>query len=125
MEDVALRPGRTSPSSKSWSISRLSDIGDILGGLEVVYSGVSPSVKAIDEAQDQQISTGIGDLKPFVAECTSRSRTAKRSHPRKPTLGGEAQSRATSIAGQVSQVAARLKVEIVSETLCWLPSRRR
>ena len=28
------------------------------------------------------------------------------------TLGGEAQSRATSIAGQVSQVAARLNVEI-------------
>ena len=39
-------------------VSRLSDIGDILGGLEVVYGNVSPSVKAIDEAQDQQIGSG-------------------------------------------------------------------
>ncbi len=94
-------------------ISRLSDIGDILGGLEVVYGNVSPSVKAIDEAQDQQISTGISDLKSFVADVYKQEQDGKTFTPEEAdTLGGEAQSRATSIAGQVSQVAARLNVEI-------------
>lgn len=105
--------GEQSTQSDFVVISRLADIGDILGGLEVVYSNVSPSVKAVDEAQDQQIGTGISDLKAFVADVYKQEQDGKKFTPEEAdTLGGEAQARATSIAGQVSQVAARLNVEI-------------
>jgi len=105
--------GEESTQSDFVVISRLADIQDILSGLEVVYSNVSPRIKDVDSAQDRQIGQGLSDLKSFVADVYKQEQDGKRFTPEEAdTLGGEAQERATSLAGQISQVAARLNVEI-------------
>lgn len=105
--------GDESDQSDFVVISRLADIQDILSGLEVVYSNVSPRIASVDSGQDQQIGQGLSDLKTFVADMHKQEQDGKRFTPEEAdTLGGEAQGRAMSLAGQVSQVAARLNVEI-------------
>jgi hypothetical protein len=95
------------------AISRLSDIQGILGSLQVVYQNVSPRVKMADAAQDQQIADGLADLQAFVADVHQQEQGGKRFTPEEADLlGAEAQNRATAITGQVSQVAALLKIEI-------------
>src|SRR5262245_54038263 len=59
------------------AISRLSDIENILGGLQVTYQGVSPMVKAVDEAQHSQIEQGLSDLKSFVGDVYSQEQGGK------------------------------------------------
>jgi hypothetical protein len=95
------------------AISRLADIQDILSGLEVVYGGLSPKVSAQDPAQDGRISSGLRDLKGFVAGVHQQERQGKRFTPEEADqLGAEAQNRATAVTGTISQVAAQLGVEI-------------
>lgn len=94
-------------------ISRLSDIVDILGGLQVVYKEVSPMVQKSDAAADTQISTGMEDLRSFVQGVYDQEKGGKKFTPEEAdTLGEEAQNRATAIAGQVSQAAAQLGITI-------------
>jgi hypothetical protein len=95
------------------AISRLSDIQDILGSLQVVYQNVSPLVQTADAAQDQQIGQGLTDLKAFVAGVYQEEQGGKRFTPEEADLlGSEAQNRATAITGQIAQVAAKLNVEV-------------
>lgn len=94
-------------------ISRLSDIQDILSSLQVVYGEVKELVATVDATQAQQIDQGLADLKAFVAgvyeeELAGKHFTAEEAD----LLGQEAQDRATAIAGQVSQAAAALGIEI-------------
>lgn len=94
-------------------ISRLADIGDILGGLQIVYKQVSPIVAAKDPAADKQIATGMQELKDFVQGVYDQEKGGKKFTPEEAdTLGEEAQNRATAIAGQISQVAAQLNITI-------------
>lgn len=94
-------------------ISRLADIQDILGGLEVVYAQVRPRVESVDRAQAEQIAAGLRDLKAFVADVYAQERNGKRFTPEEAdTLGAEAQNRATAITGQISQIAGVLGVKI-------------
>jgi hypothetical protein len=95
------------------AISRLADIQDILGGLQVTYQGLSPMVETVDPAQDTQIDRGLRDLKAFVADVQSQETRGKRFTPEEADLlGAEAQDRATAITGQIAQVAGQLNVEI-------------
>lgn len=95
------------------AISRLADMQDILGGLQVVYASLSPQVGAIDAAQDQQIAQGLDDLKTFIAGIYQREQAGEHfSAEDADLLGHEAQHRATTITGQIAQVAARLDVAI-------------
>lgn len=105
--------GESAARSDFAVISRLSDIQDILGGLEVVYAGVSPLVASVDAEQDTQISTALTDLKTYVAdlytqELDGRQFTAEEAD----FFGSEAQDRAQQITGQVAQVAALLGIEL-------------
>lgn len=94
-------------------ISRLADIQDILGGLEIVYAQVRPRVESVDKAQAEQIATGLRDLKAFVGDIYAQEQNGKRFTPEEAdTLGAEAQNRATAITGQISQVAGILGVKI-------------
>lgn len=94
-------------------ISRLADIGNILGGLQIVYGEVSPMVATADPATDKQIASGMQDLKTFVKGVYDQEQGGKKFTPEEAdTLGEEAQNRATAIAGQISQVAAQLKITI-------------
>jgi hypothetical protein len=94
-------------------ISRLADIQDILSSLQIVYAGVAPLVKSLNEAQAAQIGDDLAGLKEFVAgiyaeEQAGRNFTAEEAE----VLGAEAQARATSITGQIAQAAAALNISI-------------
>lgn len=94
-------------------ISRLSDIVDILSGLQVVYTKVSPMVGAVDPTQDKQISERLEGLKTFVAGVYAQEQGGKKfTAEEADLLGVEAQNQATAIVGLLTQVAAQVKVEI-------------
>jgi hypothetical protein len=94
-------------------VSRLSDIRDILTGLEVIYEGIEPAVVEVDEQRAAQTGEELSELRAFVADLYEREQGGTRFTPEQAdTLGTEAQERATAIAGQVSQAAAQLGVEI-------------
>jgi hypothetical protein len=94
-------------------VSRLSDINDIIGGLEVIYEGVRPAVAASDAAQADQTGRALTDLRDFVGDLYAQEGDGKRFTPEEADLlGTEAQDRATAVAGQISQVAAMLGVQI-------------
>lgn len=95
------------------AISRLADIQDILGGLELVYAQVRPRVETVDSAQAEQIATDLSALKGFVADVYAQEQGGRRFTPEEAdTLGAEAQNRATAITGQISQMAGALGVTI-------------
>jgi Imelysin len=101
-------------SSEAFNVvSRLSDIRDILTGLEVIYEGIRPAVAEEDEQRAAQTGRELSDLRAFIADLHEREQAGKRFTPEQAdTLGTEAQERATAIAGQVSQAAAQLGVAI-------------
>jgi hypothetical protein len=94
-------------------VSRLSDIADILGGLRVIYAGVQPAIAKVDAQQSAQTKRELDSLWQFVSTLRKRERFGQRFTPAQAdSLGRTAQERATAIAGQVTQAAARLKVKI-------------
>ena len=95
------------------AISRLADIGDILGGLQIVLDSISPQISAVDRAQSRQLETRLLGLKDYVAEIYAREQGGKRFTPEEADiLGVEAQDRATAITGQLVQVAGALGVTV-------------
>jgi hypothetical protein len=93
--------------------SRLSDITDILSGLERVYAGVRPMVAQASGAQADQTRQSLTRLRAFAADLRDREAHGERFTPEQAdALGSEAQERAEAIAGQVSQAAAKLNVEV-------------
>jgi hypothetical protein len=95
-------------------VSRLSDIGDILGGLRVIYAGVGPAIAKQDPQQSAQTRRELDSLWSFVGKLKAQEGSGKRFVPQQAdTLGRTAQDRGTAIAGQITQAAARLKVKIV------------
>jgi hypothetical protein len=94
-------------------VSRLSDIGDILGGLRVIYTGIRPAIATVDAEQAAQTKRELDSLWSFVSQLRAQEKAGRRFTPQQAdSLGRTAQSRATAIAGQVTQAAARLKVKI-------------
>ena len=94
-------------------ISRLSDIQNILGSLQVVYGEVKPLVESTDAPQAAQIEQSLADLKSFVGDVYSKEEGGYQHTPEEAdVLGAEAQNRATAIAGQVAQIAAKLNIKI-------------
>lgn len=88
-------------------ISRLADVEDILGGLLVVYEGVSPLVQTIDETQHAQILDGLTHLRGYVSDLYAEEQDGRIFTPEEADLfGSEAQSRAQAITGQIAQIAA-------------------
>jgi hypothetical protein len=94
-------------------ISRLHDIEDILSGLQVVYQNVQPRVASADETEATQIVGNLDALRSFVAKILEQENGGKRfTAEEADMLGGEAQNRATALAGQISQIAAKLNITI-------------
>jgi hypothetical protein len=94
-------------------ISRLADIQNILGSLQIVYGEVKPLVESTDAAQAAQIEQSLADLKSFVGDVYAREQGGYQHTPEEAdVLGAEAQNRATAIAGQVAQIAAKLNIKI-------------
>jgi hypothetical protein len=93
--------------------SRLQDIADILSGLVLVYDNVQPLVAKADRQQARQTEQSLRKLHDFAAdlrqqEAAGRKFTAEQAD----TLGSQAQERAEAIAGQITQAAAQLNIEI-------------
>jgi len=95
------------------AISRLSDIQNILGSLQIVHQNLSPLIQSADATDNAQIGKGLTDLKSFVADVYQKEQSGQRfSAEDADLLGKEAQDRATAITGQVTQVAAKLNIKI-------------
>ncbi len=94
-------------------ISRLADIQDILGGLAIVYEGVMPLIKGVDAVRADQIGAALADLRTYVAELYKQEQAGKRFTPEEADLfGSEAQARAEGIVGEITQMAALLKIPL-------------
>ena len=105
--------GNRSDSESFNVVSRLSDINDILTGLDVIYTGVKPTIAESDAERAQQTEEELEGLKSFISDLHGQEQSGKRFTPEEAdVLGTEAQDRGTAIAGQVSQAAASLGIEI-------------
>jgi hypothetical protein len=94
-------------------ISRLADIEDILGGLQVIYNSVSPLIAGVDAAQDAQIRRALDDLLTYVSDLYAQEQSGRVFTPEEADLfGTEAQDRAQAITGQIAQIAALLSVNL-------------
>jgi Imelysin len=95
--------------------SRLQDIEDILSGLVLIYQNVKPAIAEVDPAQADQTGRDLVGLRDFAADLRAKEEAGtKFDAEQADTLGGEAQGRAEAIAGQVSQAAAQLGIELES-----------
>ena len=93
--------------------SRLQDIADILGGLNLVYDNVRPAIAGVDEQQASQTGASLRKLQSFAEDLRAREAGGKRFTAQDAdTLGSEAQDQAEAIAGQVSQAAGRLGIKL-------------
>ena len=93
--------------------SRLSDIADILEGLVFVYDEVEPTIA--DESPEQAEQTGqeLADLLAYVEDIRDREEQGEEFDAEDAdTLGSQAQRQAEAIAGQVTQAAEQLGIEI-------------
>jgi len=105
--------GEASEQRDFVAISRLADIQNILGSLQIVYGEVKPLVASTDAAQAIQIEQSLEELKSFVSEVHTKEQGGYQHTPEEAdVLGAEAQNRATAIAGQVAQIAAKLNITI-------------
>jgi hypothetical protein len=93
--------------------SRLQDIADILGGLNLVYDNVQPSIAKVDSAQATQTGASLEKLQDFAEDLRDQEADGKRFTAQDAdTLGSEAQDQAEAIAGQVSQAAGQLGIKL-------------
>jgi hypothetical protein len=93
--------------------SRLSDIRDILSGLVLIYDSIKPAVDEVDQAQADQTKVQLGELHQFAERLFNEEQGGKRfTASEADTLGGEAQTKAEAIAGQVSQSAGQLNLKL-------------
>jgi hypothetical protein len=95
--------------------SRLQDITDILGGLDLIYASVKPQISAVSSAQANQTGQSLQQLHDFAQKLRDEESGGRRfSADEAETLGSDAQGRAESIAGQISQAAGKLNIPLES-----------
>lgn len=93
--------------------SRLNDIADIIAGLLLVNESIEPQVAKENPDQAQQTTEDLKGLYSYVAKIRDQEAGGKQfTAEQADTYGSEAQGRAERIAGQVSQAAAQLGVNI-------------
>lgn len=93
--------------------SRLSDIADILGGILVTYDGMEPEIAAENPQQAAQTKKELESLVAFASDLRDREAEGEKFTAKQAdALGSQAQSQAEAIAGQVTQAAQQLGVEL-------------
>lgn len=93
--------------------SRLSDIADILGGILVTYDGIEPMIAAENPQQAKQTRKELQNLVNFAADLRDREADGEKFTAKQAdALGAQAQAQAEAIAGQVTQAAKQLEVEL-------------
>jgi hypothetical protein len=97
------------------SSSRLQDIADILGGLELIYANVETRIAEANPQQAKQTGQSLSKLEDFAARLRDQEAAGKKfTAEDADTLGSEAQNRAEAIAGQITQAAKQLNIELES-----------
>ena len=95
--------------------SRLQDIADILGGLQLIYANVAPRIAEANPDQARQTGQSLRRLEAFAVRLRDQEARGKRfTAEDADTLGSEAQDRAEAIAGQITQAARQLGIELES-----------
>jgi hypothetical protein len=93
--------------------SRLSDIADILGGILVTYDGIEPTIAKENAQQAKQTRQELKSLVEFAADLRDREASGEQFNAKQAdALGAQAQAQAEAIAGQVTQAAKQLEVEL-------------
>ena len=93
--------------------SRLQDIADILGGLVLVYDNVQPLVAKADRQQAKQTKQSLAELRAFAAGLLAEEEAGRKfTAEEADTLGSQAQEQAEAIAGQITQAAAQLDIQL-------------
>jgi hypothetical protein len=93
--------------------SRLSDIADILGGILVTYGGIEPTIAAENPQQAKQTRKELQSLVDFASELRDREAEGEKFTAKQAdALGAQAQTQAEAIAGQVTQAAKQLEIEL-------------
>ena len=93
--------------------SRLQDIADILGGLQTVYDGRGAAHRRGRRGAGEQTKQDLDELTAFAERLRDEEAGGKQfTADQAETLGAEAQTRAEAIAGQISQAAGRLDIQL-------------
>ena len=93
--------------------SRLSDIADILEGIVFTYDEIEPTIAEESPQQAEQTGKALDDLLAYVEDIRDREEGGEKfTAEQADTLGSEAQRQAEAIAGQVTQAAQRLGIEL-------------
>lgn len=93
--------------------SRLSDIADILGGILVTYNGMEPQIATANAQQAAQTKKELESLVAFASDLRDREADGEKFTAKQAdALGAEAQAQAEAIAGQVTQAAKQLEIEL-------------
>jgi hypothetical protein len=105
--------GAESEEERFVGVSRLADVNGILHGLDVTYGNLKPAIDEADPALSEQIDVELNELVEFVRDLYAQEQAGTQfSEAQADQFGSELQARATGIAGQISQAAALLNVEI-------------
>ena len=105
--------GEKSTENAFVAASRLQDIEDILGGLVLVYDNVDGRIAKVSPEQAEQTGQELKDLKAFAGRLRKQEANGRKfTGEDADTLGSEAQGRAEAIAGQVSQSAGKLNIQL-------------
>jgi hypothetical protein len=93
--------------------SRLSDIADILGGILVTYDGMEKTIASENPQQAKQTKKELESLVDFAADLRDREAEGEKFTAKQAdALGAQAQTQAEAIAGQVTQAAKQLEIEL-------------
>lgn len=93
--------------------SRLSDIADILTGINFTYAEIEPLIAEENANQAEQTASELGNLLATAEELRDREAAGEKFTARQADqLGAEMQAQAERIAGQVTQAAKDLDIEI-------------
>lgn len=93
--------------------SRLLDVLGILHGLEITWERVGPVVVASDPMMAEKIQREMNELIAFVQDLYDREKAGTRFTPEEADqFGAELQDRATALAGEITQSAAVLDIQI-------------
>ncbi len=113
-KNTAFVAGKGEQQEQSFvATSRLSDIADILEGIAFTYAEIEPQIAAESPAQAKQTKRELNQLLTFAAGLRDREQAGEKFTPKQADqLGSEAQARAEAIAGQVTQSAQQLGIEL-------------
>lgn len=93
--------------------SRLSDIADILSGINVTFDELEPVIAEKNPGQAEQTSAELKDLLNRAEDLRDREAAGEKFTPEQADqLGAQMQAQAEKIAGQVTQAAKDTGVEI-------------